>query len=30
MIDPRSRMYEEFGTLPAGLRFDLDAIFDAG
>jgi Uma2 family endonuclease len=30
MIDPRSRTCEEFGTPPAGLRFDLDAIFDAG
>ncbi len=30
MIDPRSRTAEEFGTPPDGLRFDLDAIFDAG
>lgn len=30
MIDPRSRSAEEFGTPPDGLRFDLDAIFDAG
>jgi Uma2 family endonuclease len=30
MIDPRSRTCEEFGTPPAGLRFNLDAIFDAG
>jgi Uma2 family endonuclease len=30
MIDPRNRTCEEFGTPPDGLRFDLDAIFDAG
>lgn len=30
VIDPRTRTSEEFGTPPDGLRFDLDAIFDAG